>query len=875
MSVHDDLYKRYRKFDPNQGSFTLNLSNQSYIVVSGPRLESQLGETGLINRNLFDFLRHPNLVILNKHSFIFLLLQEPSPAEPFITPEEKNIFVKFFTKKPFKKGKKQLKYLLTHIKNQYAKYKDSHLHTYFSAILPVLQSSGYGKSRSLIELGKYLPLFYASLQQGEGFPVKSKIMCNFINHLDVLINSSYEPYFLNTASTLLYVFILRMMFIILSVRDSNNLNAFIIDDELFSAMPLELILNLPGRSHEEKIFEILVNGLDKFFLPREVVSFDAENPIPLPNELQSFGHIPTKNGALYTDNLEEAVFGMLKRSKRNDFPHNEFPSIFVIDEAQFLIYDAKTKSIKQWNLRDSKYKSTDEDLTRSRTAFHILRRMCRIYGGIWRNILFIVAGTSCKVTNIFVHSEKDPSSRSLQHTTKQIPVFVMAHSFDILSFICKNIRENMFANDIRMWNAFLTSEFRISEFYRFGRPLIWAYFNFATDERFNNEKLYSNANLLIEKASVDKILSKKFDLSDEFFTQIIDYSPELTFYLSKILGGVSRKQELSSEYKDIFFSIFNLSLGMNLLPTSISAENLVENNMMTLLSVEHSFNCVITSGCFLPEGPLNSVATYSLLNRTRYLLTVVQELKKYNLISIGHFGIMIAEFVLLSSAFTCIDPEFSKMRKIIFQPIDLEDFLLELSDGDEKVINDFFRLNPELVHSRLSFSYFQNFDPGKRSIDRPFDLMARCLFRGSATSLYPNYPGLDLMIPLVLSDGRMSLIGVQVKLTKSHPKYSEIYNSMKLPPHQNPDDRAICYIIMSPMSSDTFNTFLEGPALVFSGNNFPRDSVMYMVMKEAPVSRDALDELEKDGVHYFEEIIDISRESDPTAGLDLDDELAH
>ena len=76
----------------------------------------------------------------------------------------------------------------------------------------------------------------------------------------------------------------------------------------------------------------------------------------------------------------------------------------------------------------------------------------------------------------------------------------MAHSFDSQSIICKNISEKMFANDIRIWNAFLTSEFRISEFYRFGRPLIWAYFNFATDEKFNNEKLYSNANLLNGKS---------------------------------------------------------------------------------------------------------------------------------------------------------------------------------------------------------------------------------------------------------------------------------------------------------------------------------------------------------------------------------------
>ena len=88
---------------------------------------------------------------------------------------------------------------------------------------------------------------------------------------------------------------------------------------------------------------------------------------------------------------------------------------------------------------------------------------------------------------------------------------------------------------------------------------------------------------------------------------------------------------------------------------------------------------MIIRGCFLPEGPLNSVASYLLLKHTEYLLTVVQELKKHNLISIGHFGEMIAEFILLHTAFTCIDPTFSEMRKIIFQPVDLEDFLLKLS----------------------------------------------------------------------------------------------------------------------------------------------------------------------------------------------------
>ena len=103
--------------------------------------------------------------------------------------------------------------------------------------------------------------------------------------------------------------------------------------------------------------------------------------------MQSFRHIPTISGELYTENLEEAVFELLKKSKRNDFPHNEFPSIFVIDEAQFLIYDWETKSNKTSGiLKTQRLGRTEEDFTHYRTAFHILRRMCRImeeYGGIF------------------------------------------------------------------------------------------------------------------------------------------------------------------------------------------------------------------------------------------------------------------------------------------------------------------------------------------------------------------------------------------------------------------------------------------------------------------------------------------------------------
>jgi hypothetical protein len=38
------------------------------------------------------------------------------------------------------------------------------------------------------------------------------------------------------------------------------------------------------------------------------------------------------------------------------------------------------------------------------------------------------------------------------------------------------------------------------------------------------------------------------------------------------------------------------------------------------------------------------------------------------------------------------------------------------------------------------------------------------MFRGSATTLNSLYPGIDLMISLVLSDGEISFIGIQVEI---------------------------------------------------------------------------------------------------------------
>ena len=78
-----------------------------------------------------------------------------------------------------------------------------------------------------------------------------------------------------------------------------------------------------------------------------------------------------------------------------------------------------------------------------------------------------------------------------------------------------------------------------------------------------------------------------------------------------------------------------------------------------------------------------------------------------------------------------------------------------------QLLTNILSINHLLEGSQISFGYFEHFP--KSPIDNPFDLMARLLFRGSATTLNSYYPGVDLLIPLVLGDKKISFVAIQVK----------------------------------------------------------------------------------------------------------------
>ena len=96
-------------------------------------------------------------------------------------------------------------------------------------------------------------------------------------------------------------------------------------------------------------------------------------------------------------------------------------------------------------------------------------------------------------------------------------------------------------------------------------------------------------------------------------------------------------------------------------------------------------------------------------------------------------------------------------------PQELKSFLENLT-GDKSLVHKYFDLNPGLEDSKVNFSYFQ---PFISKIRDPFDAMMKCYVNGSAAILKPNSPGADLLIPLILIDGRISFLAVQVKLDRN------------------------------------------------------------------------------------------------------------
>ena len=129
----------------------------------------------------------------------------------------------FYEKTEYKREEYILNKFANHVKSNYEEGRRGKVSKYYSAIIAVLQSSGYGKSRFMERFGSRTPTFYASLQDGSGYPEVSFFLKRLIEELNVIVDNgvlnsdgSIAPCYINNISTAVYVYLLRIFCLILS-----------------------------------------------------------------------------------------------------------------------------------------------------------------------------------------------------------------------------------------------------------------------------------------------------------------------------------------------------------------------------------------------------------------------------------------------------------------------------------------------------------------------------------------------------------------------------------------------------------------------------------------------------------------------------------
>jgi hypothetical protein len=728
-----DIIPGYKSRD---GPEVSNLTDNILCVASGTTADKFLKSYHL-SEKVMNFYRSKGYLLLRIGSFSHEKLKaymsthqlEPLTLEPTLT------FQHIFENSKYLRKEKIFPYILDHIKTIQDDFRVSGpFAKYFTAVLVVLQSSGYGKSRTFIELGTTMPVFYSSLQAAvNGFPKKSYYLDQFIVQFDSLFLDKAPICHVNTACAVLYTFILRIIYLI-SKSPYDDTKAILLDQAIDSVMG----------NQQEANFSALFTGLQGFCNPDFEVNFNYNSPAPilLPEELNKFD-LDFNQGKikLSTSNLEQEVASFLRDKRKL-----QLPCLFVIDEAHFLLNSDTEKSKKLWSFFDYNSNSkADTDINFVKLPYQVFRRTFRLFSTLWELLWLVVISTNGKIGNFITDARHDPS-RKIESSPALFQPFVLVHSYSCKSEIPKPAASESstpFSSTkfpvimkTEIDERYLQSIQRVRDLFNRGRPLVR-----------DTLDLFSLGALTFEN----------------YINETIFRASELRFLFEKICcKGTTNWIDLEFFYSEtILYSILGFSTGLSTFPSYVKIEDLVENNLMTLLNVDNNNQNQV--GGFFPEGPLNGIASWFLCKRFSVFEKPLEKLVTHGICDIGLYGELIARIILLHCQFYSIDPSLNFPRKPIFVPLKLESFLTTLS-GNEEAVTEIFSSNPHLEGSMITFSYFQY------SISEtlnPYEAMLGCYINGSAVCLKHSHPGADFLIPLILKGGRLSFLAVQVKLNRS------------------------------------------------------------------------------------------------------------
>lgn len=690
-----------------------NIPTPYPIIRDDPRLPADFKEMAQALHRSKYYPLDDSLLVRNNFNFKLAFESE----EKFSTSLPVNIsFEEVFLEGVYKDGDCIVNYVNEHLELHYQKSQYMSLgkaskkfEMLFSTLCHVLQSSGYGKSRMTWELGKKVPLIYTSLMDGKGFPGPSVILKMLLKKCKYLFTGNIDP---DEGCGIVYAFFCRLFLIILSSKLAKDgpQEKFSCDECVLSHFENENILI-------EDLFDSIFFGLEEL----RGVQLDIKKPIKL---LQKFEWKVNGVLKLVSADVEADLIKKVNELKKK-FKSQNCPLIFVVDEAQALLYDySKGNAINIWNFRN-----------KSIRAFNVFLRVFRHFLLFWDDIWPLFLSTNGKISNFLAKIAIDDSRRPAQ-SSAIIPPIELVQPFGVH---LGNIDEKVVDN----WHDYLMNSNRIMDLFKCGRPLIYsAILSLYEETGFNDEEL--------AKPYRD--------------------CPEVDFLRGKIFSYFSNSEAIT-EYKEVDsvtkFTILGLSVAFDAFPRNVNLDEMVASHMMTLIRYDNEEEKPFA--VFPPEGVLNGIASWYLVYQTDEYLTPLGYMVHNSQLNVGFLGGTLAKINLVHASISANarntnDPFEEPIRKQISSPVDLKVYLKFLT-GSDVVVNDYMEANPDLKGSLLGFSYFQKWED---DISKPQEVLRNALIRGCALDLNKHYQGIDLLLPLVLSDGRLSFVAVQVKLWRGN-----------------------------------------------------------------------------------------------------------
>ena len=247
--------------------------------------------------------------------------------------------------------------------------------------------------------------------------------------------------------------------------------------------------------------------------------------------------------------------------------------------------------------------------------------------------------TSGKIRNFITDLNLDPSGIT-SNVPDLFPPFVIPHTYRCKLELPRLIPDGKKGNELVFPYVFsskidldyIKSFDRVDDLFCVGRPFVKDCLDYDIgdfDGRFS------------------------FDIYTE---KDIFQSIDLRLLFSKICTGgtVSWKDSSFELNNHIYFSILGFSVGLSSFPTKISIEELVEKNLMTLIEINENGRNRVAS--FLPEGPLNAVASWYLCKYLAEFVKPIRSMVEEGIYDTGDFGELVAGIILLCCAFFTADP---------------------------------------------------------------------------------------------------------------------------------------------------------------------------------------------------------------------------